>query len=124
LETKAAHTNRDDTQKKKVAPLELHGLAGWPAGGLARGGGATQQPAPRGRHPPGQWHRRAAAVSTPGTRALVFHSELVLALGRSKGEIDWALQYLVRECQVESRLTELPARKPVHRYRQREGSTT
>ncbi|WP_233626332.1 MULTISPECIES: hypothetical protein [unclassified Delftia] len=53
-----------------------------------------------------------------------FHSELVLALGRSKGEIDWALQYLVRECQVESRLTELPARKPVHRYRQREGSTT
>jgi hypothetical protein len=26
-----------------------------------------------------------------------FHSELVLALGRSKGEIDWALLYLVRE---------------------------
>ncbi len=53
-----------------------------------------------------------------------FHAELVLALGRSKGEIDWALQYLVRECQVESRLTELPARKPVHRYRLKEGSTT
>ena len=46
-----------------------------------------------------------------------FHSELVLALGRSKGEIDWALLYLVREGQVESRLTELPARKPVLRYR-------
>jgi hypothetical protein len=46
-----------------------------------------------------------------------FHSELVLALGRSKGEIDWALLYLVRERQVESRLTELPARKPVLRYR-------
>ena len=25
------------------------------------------------------------------------HSELVLVLGPSKGEIDWALQYLVRE---------------------------
>lgn len=46
-----------------------------------------------------------------------FHSELILALGRSKGEIDWALGYLVREGQVESRITELPARKPVLRYR-------
>jgi hypothetical protein len=46
-----------------------------------------------------------------------FHCELVLALGRSKGEIDWALLYLVRERLVESRLTELPARKPVLRYR-------
>lgn len=46
-----------------------------------------------------------------------FHSELVLALGRSKGEIDWALLYLVREGLVDSRLTELPARKPVLRYR-------
>lgn len=44
-------------------------------------------------------------------------------LGRSKGEIDWALQYLVREGQVESRLTELPARKPVLRYLLRLGST-
>jgi hypothetical protein len=46
-----------------------------------------------------------------------FHSELVLALGRSKGEIDWALLYLVRNGLVEGRLTELPARKPVLRYR-------
>lgn len=46
-----------------------------------------------------------------------FHSELVLALGRSKGEIDWALLYLVREGFVDSRRTELPARKPVMRYR-------
>ena len=46
-----------------------------------------------------------------------FHHELVLALGRSKGEIDWALQYLVRIGRVESKLTELPARKPVLRYR-------
>ncbi|MGE8451536.1 MAG: hypothetical protein ACN6OP_13115 [Pseudomonadales bacterium] len=53
----------------------------------------------------------------------VFHSELVLVLGCSKGEIDWALQYLVREGEVESRLTELPARKPVLRYRLRLGST-
>ncbi|KFJ10047.1 hypothetical protein DR66_2766 [Delftia acidovorans] len=46
-----------------------------------------------------------------------FHSELILTLGRSKGELDWALQYLVREGQVESRLTELPERKPILRYR-------
>lgn len=50
-------------------------------------------------------------------RRWFFHAELVLALGRSKGEIDWALLYLVREGQVESLLTELPARKPVLRYR-------
>lgn len=117
METKAAHTNRDDTQKKKVAPLELHGLDGWPAGELARGGGAAQQPAPSRRNPPGEWHRRAAAVFTPEPRALVFHYELVLALGRSKGEIDWALLYLVRGGQLLSRLTELPGRKPVLRYR-------
>ena len=46
-----------------------------------------------------------------------FHPELVLALGRSKGEIDWALQYLVRGGHVESRLTDLPGRKPVMRYK-------
>jgi len=53
-----------------------------------------------------------------------FHSELVLFLGRSKGKFDWALQYLVRAGQVESRLTELPARKPVLRYRLRVANTT
>jgi hypothetical protein len=40
-------------KKKKVAPLDLHGLDGWPAGGLARGGGAAQQPASCGQDPPG-----------------------------------------------------------------------
>lgn len=84
------------------------------------------------------WHKEGARHNNPrpagvirpgsGTDVLLrflrqapgrwfFHSELVLALGRSKGEIDWALLYLVREGQVESRLTELPARKPVLRYR-------
>ena len=51
---------------------------------------------------------------TPGR--WFFHSELVLALGRSKGEVDWALQYLVRVGRVEGRLTDLPGRKPVMRY--------
>lgn len=92
-----------------------------------------------GRHEEGARHNnpRPAGVIRPGSGTDVllrylrqspgrwfFHSELVLALGRSKGEIDWALLYLVREGQVESRLTELPARKPVHRYRLKEGSTT
>lgn len=53
-----------------------------------------------------------------------FHYELILALGRSKGEIDWALGFLVRERLAESRLTELPARKPVLRYRLMEGAGT
>jgi len=48
-----------------------------------------------------------------------FHSELILALGRSKGEIDWALGYLTRTGLVDSCLTELPARKPVLRYKLR-----
>ena len=46
-----------------------------------------------------------------------FHAELILALGRSKGEMDRALGYLVKEGLVESRLTELPARKRVLRYK-------
>ncbi len=46
-----------------------------------------------------------------------FHSELVLALGCSKGELDWALGYLLREGLVGGRLTDLPARKPVFRYK-------
>lgn len=46
-----------------------------------------------------------------------FHNELVLALGRSKGEIDWALLYLVQHRLVDSRMTDLPGRKPVLRYR-------
>lgn len=46
-----------------------------------------------------------------------FHCELVLELGRSKGEVDWALQYLLGRGMVQGRLTELPGRKPVMRYR-------
>jgi len=46
-----------------------------------------------------------------------FHCELVLALGRSKGEIDWGLQYLTGRGLVQAKLTELPGRKPVLRYR-------
>ena len=49
-----------------------------------------------------------------------FHAELIMALGRSKGEIDWALGYLVREGLVQRRLTELPARRPVLRYMMQE----
>ena len=44
-------------------------LASWRAG---RRRGAAQRPASCGRHPPAQWHRRAAAVSTPGPRAVSY----------------------------------------------------
>jgi hypothetical protein len=46
-----------------------------------------------------------------------FHQELVLALGRSKGEVDWAVQYLKQRELIEWRETELPARRAVMRYR-------
>ena len=45
-----------------------------------------------------------------------FHSELVLALGRSKGEVDWAIQFLKELGHISGRATELPGRKPVMRY--------
>ncbi|WP_460547395.1 hypothetical protein [Comamonas piscis] len=45
-----------------------------------------------------------------------YHSELVLALGRSKGEVDWALVYLKESQLVKAVTVELPGRKPVMRY--------
>lgn len=81
---------------------------------------------PRARH----HNPRPAGVVRPGSGSDVllrhlrqmperwfFHHELLLALGRSKGEIDWALQYLTGRGLVQGRLTELPGRKPVMRYR-------
>lgn len=70
--------------------------------GVIRPGSGTDMLLGYLRQAPGRWY---------------FHHELILALGRSKGEIDWALGYLVREGLAESRLTELPGRKPVLRYR-------
>lgn len=46
-----------------------------------------------------------------------FHSELVLALGRSKGEVDWALFFLKENGYIDAREVDLPGRKPVMRYR-------
>lgn len=48
-----------------------------------------------------------------------YHSELVLALGRSKGEVDWALVYLKEIELVIAVQAELPGRKPVMRYQLR-----
>jgi hypothetical protein len=46
-----------------------------------------------------------------------FHPELVLTLGRSKGEIDWALQYLAGKGFILAEMADLPGRKAVMRYR-------
>lgn len=46
-----------------------------------------------------------------------FHAELVLALGRSKGEVDWALIYLARTESIVVEGADLPGRKAVMRYR-------
>lgn len=55
-------------------------------------------------HQPGRWFYRP---------------ELVLALGRTKGEIDWALQYLVGQGRIQALDTAVPGRKAVLRYKLR-----
>jgi len=45
-----------------------------------------------------------------------YHSELVLALGRSKGEVDWALMYLQELGLVISKEVDLPGRRSIKRY--------
>lgn len=76
-------------------------------------------PRPQGVIRPGSGTDVLLRFLRQAPRRWFFHSELILALGCSKGEIDWALLYLVREGLVESRFTDLPARKPVSRYRLR-----
>ncbi|MEG1455778.1 MAG: hypothetical protein RSC66_09450 [Comamonas sp.] len=45
-----------------------------------------------------------------------FHNELILALGRTKGEVDWALQQLVRLGLVETVEHKERSRAPVLKY--------
>ena len=46
-----------------------------------------------------------------------FHHELTLALGRSKGKLDWALRHLVSCGLVESTVHKESQRAPVYKYR-------
>lgn len=46
-----------------------------------------------------------------------FHNELILALGRSKGEVDWALQQLVKLCLVVTVEHKERSRAPIYKYR-------
>ncbi len=48
-----------------------------------------------------------------------FHAELVLALGRSKGEVDWALKYLNQSGVLSVSRMDLSGRKAVGVYRLR-----
>lgn len=92
----------------------------WMAGQL---GSRTEPPRRRAHNP------RPPGVIRPGSGTDVllrflraspersfYHSELVLALGRSKGEVDWALVYLKEIQLVKAVTVELPGRKPVMRY--------
>jgi len=80
-----------------VAPLELHGLDGWPVGRPAAGRGQRRSnPRPQGVIRPGNGTDVLLRFLRQAPGRWFFHSELVLTLGRSKGEIDWALLYLVR----------------------------
>lgn len=92
----------------------------WMAGqleGRQKEGGRHNNPRPQGVIRPGSGTDVLLRFLRQTPRRWFFHSELILALGCSKGEMDWALGYLVREGFVQSRLTELPARKPVLRYK-------
>ena len=124
---------RHDTFTLDLFPEEVAKPAPTPARAPASNGlewMTTQITSMRAPEPVCSNNPRPAGVIRPGSGTDVllrylrqspgrwfFHHELILALGRSKGEIDWALGYLVREGWVESKLTELPARKPVLRYR-------
>lgn len=85
-------------------------------------GGAKERLRPHNPRPPG--------VVRPGsgTETLMrymrqwparwfMHSELVLALGRTKGEVDWALIYLCRQGLLCAHEVALPGRKSAMRYR-------
>lgn len=69
--------------------------------GVIRSGSGTDVLLRYLRHSPGRWF---------------YHYELVMALGRSKGEIDWALQFLRDQRHIKSEEVALPGRKSVFRY--------
>ena len=52
----------------------------------------------------------------------LFHHELILALGRSKGEVDWAVQQLVRLGLLETVEHKERSRAPVYKYRYKDGA--
>ncbi len=82
-------------------PEKVHHANPRPAG-VIRTGSGTDVLLRYLRQSPGRWF---------------FHAELVLALGRSKGEVDWALQYLKDQGHIRSEEAELTGRKAVLRYR-------
>lgn len=99
----------------------MHDPINWTAGQL---GTRQEQDKPRQNNP------RPAGVIRPGSGTDVllrylrqsparwfYHYELVMALGRSKGEIDWALIYLARVESIQAEEADLPGRKAVMRYR-------
>jgi len=92
-------------------------LEGWHEEGWHEEGTRRNNPRPQGVIRPGSGTDVLLRFLYQSPGRWFFHAELIMALGRSKGEMDWALGYLVREGLVEGRLTELPARKPVLRYR-------
>ena len=76
----------------------------------------THNPRPAGEIRPGSGSDVLLRYFRSNPTRWFFHAELVLTLGRSKGEVDWALVFLPRLGFIEATQTELPGRKPVMRY--------
>lgn len=98
----------------------MNGSLGWMVGQLE---GRAEPERPRNHNPrppgvirPGSGTDVLLRFLTRDPKRWFFHPELVLALGRSKGEIDWALQYLAGQGLIKAECAEFPGRKAVLRY--------
>lgn len=88
-------------QIERLQPEKPNNFNPRPAG-VIRPGSGTDMLLRLLRQNPGRWY---------------FHAELVLALGRSKGEVDWAVQLLRLQGMLEAKETEVLGKKPILRYR-------
>jgi hypothetical protein len=84
------------------------------------------EPEPKGRaynpFPPGHIVKGSGTDVTltylkSQPRRWLFHQELILALGRSKGEVDWALRQLVNLGLVEAVTHQERHKAPILKYR-------
>lgn len=77
-------------------------------------------PRPPGVVRPGSGTDAVVRLLRQHPRRWFFRAELNLLLGRSRGEVDWAVIYLARMGRITEQACDIPGRKPVMRYRLRE----
>ena len=73
-------------------------------------------PRPAGEVRPGSGTDALLRVLKINPGRWFWHSELILMLGRSKGEIDWALRYLTGQGVIRAEVVSRHRKKPAMRY--------